>query len=180
MERIGVRGRALAIVAAFLVAMALLGGAAVAAMQPGLGNLIGHGIGAKGDLIGAAATYIGITADELRQELGAGKTLAQVATEHGKTRDGLVAALTDASNAAIDQAVTDGRITAERAAELKQGVAERVERIVDSTRPLGRGCRNGDGDGDGNRNGSSGFSPGRGAGQVRGAGVPGLIAFGRP
>lgn len=166
MERIGLRGKAVATAGAILVAMALFGGAAFA--SAGVANLVGHGIGGKGDLIAAAATYIGVSADELRQELQAGKTLAQVATEHGKTRDGLVAALTDAANAAIDQAVTDGRITAERAAELKQRVPERVEQMVDSTRPLraGGGCRNGDG------NGSSRFAPGRGA--------PGLIAFGRP
>jgi hypothetical protein len=177
MARIGITGKAFVTIAAVLVAMALLGGAAFATLQS-------HGIGAKGDLIGAAATYIGITVEELRQEKEAGKTLAQVATEHGKTREGLVAALTDASNAAIDQAVADGRITAERAAELKQRAPEQVERIVDSTRPLrGAGCRNGDGngdrDGDGNGEGSR-FAPGRGSGQVRGVAPPGFALFSRP
>ena len=40
-----------------------------------------------------AASYIGVTEAQLRTELGSGKTLAQVAKAHGKTADGLVAAL---------------------------------------------------------------------------------------
>ena len=40
-----------------------------------------------------AATYIGVTEDALRTELGTGKSLADVAIAHGKTRDGLIAAL---------------------------------------------------------------------------------------
>ena len=39
-------------------------------------------------LMQAAADVTGLTTDEARAELAAGKTLAQVATEHGKTADG--------------------------------------------------------------------------------------------
>ncbi|OLC53884.1 MAG: hypothetical protein AUH85_13060 [Chloroflexi bacterium 13_1_40CM_4_68_4] len=43
--------------------------------------------------IGAAARYFGIAESELVDELDAGKTLADVAREHGRTRKGLIAAL---------------------------------------------------------------------------------------
>jgi hypothetical protein len=170
MERIRIERKAAAMVAAALVAMLLLGGAAFAALQPAAGVFGG---GAKGDLMGAAATYIGVTVEELRAELEAGKTLAQVATERGKTRDGLVAALTNTANAAIDQKAADGSITAERAAELKAAVPAQIERLVDREGPLrGAGCRDRNGNGD--SDGSSRFSPERdGAGR-------GSVVFGRP
>lgn len=48
-----------------------------------------------------AATYIGITEAALRAELEAGKSLADVAVANGKTRDGLIAALTATASQAI-------------------------------------------------------------------------------
>src|SRR5207247_5164616 len=55
-----------------------------------------NGIGNKGSYFTAAATYIGISEAQLRTELGTDKSLADVAIAHGKTRDGLIAALTAA------------------------------------------------------------------------------------
>jgi len=51
--------------------------------------------------LATAATYIGITEDALRTELGTGKSLADVAVAHGKTRDGVIAALVAASTTEI-------------------------------------------------------------------------------
>jgi len=59
----------------------------------------GH-IGGPGFLT-TAATYVGITEAALRTELATGKSLADVAVAHGKTRDGLIAALVQASTAEI-------------------------------------------------------------------------------
>ena len=58
-----------------------------------------------GDLLSAAANYIGISVADLRTELQAGKSLADVAVEKGKTRDGLIAALTQAEQTRIGQLV---------------------------------------------------------------------------
>ena len=55
--------------------------------------------GAK--VLTTAATYIGITEAALRTELEAGKSLAEVAVANGKTRDGLIAALSAAATQAI-------------------------------------------------------------------------------
>ena len=53
------------------------------------------------DLMTAAATYIGIPAADLRTQLAAGKSLADIAVANGKTRDGLIAALVAAEQQAI-------------------------------------------------------------------------------
>jgi len=53
------------------------------------------------DLMAAAATYIGISAADLRTQLAAGKSLADIAVANGKTRDGLIAALMAAEQASI-------------------------------------------------------------------------------
>jgi hypothetical protein len=90
------------------IAAAALGpsniGTAVMASLPGdvalaVNNNIGHN-GGPGFLT-TAATYIGITEAALRTELATGKSLADVAVAHGKTRDGLIAALVQASTAEI-------------------------------------------------------------------------------
>ena len=59
----------------------------------------------------AAATYIGISASDLRTQLAAGKSLGAIATANGKTVDGLKAALTTAAKSDLDTAVTAGKLT---------------------------------------------------------------------
>ena len=90
------------------IAAAALGpsniGSAVMASLPGdvtlaVNNNLGHN-GGPGFLT-TAATYIGITEDALRTELATGKSLADVAVAHGKTRDGLISALVAASTTEI-------------------------------------------------------------------------------
>ena len=97
------------------VALLLSGGIAAAALGPAnvasqvMASLPGDvtlaaqkdmGIGGRGWLA-TAATYIGITEAQLRTELETGKSLADVAVAHGKTRDGLIAALTQAATTEI-------------------------------------------------------------------------------
>src|SRR5438067_13903867 len=99
-----------ALLIAAVIGLGLSGGFAAAAFLPGgsapaavsqiwdqtVGQMFGNGLGEKGSYITAAATYIGITEAQLRTELGTDKSLADVAIAHGKTRDGLIAALTAA------------------------------------------------------------------------------------
>lgn len=95
-------------------ALVLSGGVAYAALGPGDGGariisalpggmtlLAEHGpIGGPGFLV-AAATYIGISESDLRTQLQSGKTLAEIAVANGKTRDGLIAALSADATARI-------------------------------------------------------------------------------
>jgi hypothetical protein len=89
------------------IAAAALGpssvGSAVMASLPGDVTLAvqnGGKIGGPG-FLATAATYVGITEAALRTELATGKSLADVAAAHGKTRDGLIAALVQASTTQI-------------------------------------------------------------------------------
>jgi hypothetical protein len=93
----------------------------------------GFGFGHREHLFGgldAAASYLGVTAEQLRTELTSGKTLADVAKAKGKSVDGLVTALTADMKKRLANAVAAGRITkadADKAlAEIKQRVTDRV------------------------------------------------------
>ncbi|MCX7782156.1 MAG: hypothetical protein N2318_00755, partial [Meiothermus sp.] len=67
----------------------------------------------------SAAQFLGVTPAELALLSGGTKTLAQVATDLGKTPAALEAALVTARNQAIDQAVQAQRLTAQEATTLK-------------------------------------------------------------
>jgi hypothetical protein len=116
---------------------------------PGRGSGFGHfdrrgrGGGRGGLDSTVAAQAIGISVDQLRQELP-GKSLAQVAQAHGKTGDAVATALKNAANQRIDQAVTAGRLTAEQATQQKQQQAQRIDQIVNQVMPqAGQGPRGG-------------------------------------
>lgn len=57
-------------------------------------------------------TYLQISAQTLEQELKSGKTLAQIAIEHGKTPAGVTAAILGAIQTQLDAQVTAGKLTA--------------------------------------------------------------------
>ena len=100
----------------------------------------GHGGGVRvvGDQKAAAATYLGITEADLRTKLESGQTLAQVAAATaGKSRDGLVQALTADATAKIDAAQQAGTITADQATQLKANLATQIANFVDNARPNG-------------------------------------------
>lgn len=88
----------------------------------------------------AAAAYLGLSEAALRERLANGDTLAAVARDEGKTVEGLVRALVDDSEAKIDAAVSDGRLTEERATELKDALQKRVTDLVNGEL-RGRGFR---------------------------------------
>jgi hypothetical protein len=104
----------------------------------GLGVLFGEIVD-----LGAAASYLGLTESELREELEDGSSLAQVARAEGESVDGLVDALVADAESRIDDAVEDGRLSEERAAELKDELEDRVRvRVHDPgglARPFGYG-----------------------------------------
>jgi uncharacterized protein (DUF433 family) len=77
-----------------------------------------------------AATALGISVQELRDELAAGKSIATIASEKGKNLDEVKAAMIADATERIDRAVTDGAITEERAAEMKANLAEKIDLLV--------------------------------------------------
>ncbi|HKC22116.1 MAG TPA: hypothetical protein VKB64_06340 [Gaiellaceae bacterium] len=83
----------------------------------------------------AAASYIGISEDQLRSELESGKTLAQVAQAHGKSADGLVNALVAEAKKHVDAAVKAGRLTQAQADEMLNNLRDRITSMVNSGPP---------------------------------------------
>jgi hypothetical protein len=85
---------------------------------------------------GAAATYIGITRQELRTELRSGKSLAQIATAHGKTADGLVNAMLAPAKARLDKAVQNGRLTQQQENQMLARLEDVLQKVVARTPPV--------------------------------------------
>ena len=107
----------------------------------------GHRYGGLGPRQGfrdleAAKAYLGVTEAELREALGEGKTLAEVARAAGKTVDGLVDAIVGATAKKLDEAVTEGRLTKAQRDEIASGLEARTRAFVERARPArpeGRG-----------------------------------------
>jgi ribosomal protein S20 len=89
-----------------------------------------RGLGHHTDFLGAAAAYLGMSEDDLREALE-GKTLAEIAKDKGKSVSGLVAALVAAEEKKIDEAVAGGRITKAQATEIKARLQDRMQALVD-------------------------------------------------
>jgi hypothetical protein len=84
-----------------------------------------------------AAGYIGITEAQLRIELESGKSLAQVATAHGKSVDGLTNALYAEAKKELDDAVTAGRLTKAQETEMLGVLKDRITQKINRTGGLG-------------------------------------------
>lgn len=96
---------------------------------PGWGR--GHhggpgGPGGPGAMLGAAATYLGVTAAELQQQRQSGKTLEQIAKAKGKSVDGLKQAMRGSVKKALDDAVKNGKLTQAQADQALANIDQRI------------------------------------------------------
>lgn len=80
----------------------------------------------------AATDYLGLTEAQLHNELQSGKTLAQVAKDHGKSVDGLIDAIVASAKQKLDDAVADGRLTKAQETEMLNGLKDRITNLVNS------------------------------------------------
>ncbi len=108
---------------------------------PGLG---GYGFGERGSGgpgahggLDAAATYLGLSGAELRTDLEAGKSLADVAKTQGKTVAGLEAAMLADAKSHLDADVKAGRITAEQEQAMLTELSTHLDDIVNNAGPVG-------------------------------------------
>lgn len=103
-----------------------------------------HGGGGRGANLEAAATALGTTVEELRTELQAGSTLAEVATAAGVDVQTVIDAIVAERTEHITARVADGTLTqAEADAKLAE-LPARVTEMVNSELPAGgRGGRGG-------------------------------------
>ena len=87
-------------------------------------------------LVGAVTSYLGISAGQLRVDLAAGKTLAQIATAHGKTVAGLEQTIGNAVESRLDKAVTAGAVTAQQEQTVLSRLRSRLDVLVGRSHPL--------------------------------------------
>ena len=89
-----------------------------------------------GDMLQTARDYLGgVTLQDITAAMRSGKSLGDIANDKGKSRDGLVQALTTAANTRIDKAVADQKLTAEQATTLKTKVSAEIATFVDRKSP---------------------------------------------
>ena len=89
-----------------------------------------------GDMLQTARDYLGgVTLQDITAAMRSGKSLGDIANDKGKSRDGLVQALTTAANMRIDKAVADQKLTAEQATTLKTKVSGEIATFVDRKSP---------------------------------------------
>lgn len=85
-----------------------------------------------GNVMQTSADYLGLTGEQLKEQLKSGKSLARIAAATpGKSRDGLIATLTKAAEAQIKAAVAAGTLTPAQAEEARTKVTVAIVRIVD-------------------------------------------------
>jgi polyhydroxyalkanoate synthesis regulator phasin len=89
---------------------------------------------ARGLVIHAAAETLDMTPRELIRQFQECTSLAQVAEEQGVGRDELKSSILDDVQKHLDQAVTKGRISQERADQALQKLTDNIDEIVDAVR----------------------------------------------
>ena len=87
----------------------------------------------------AIADYLGLTAAELRTQLEAGKTLADIAKAQGKTVSGLEDAIVADAKTHLDADVAAGKLTSAQASAMLTQLKEHVDDMVTNVGPGPRG-----------------------------------------
>jgi hypothetical protein len=98
-------------------------------MMRGRGGMFGLGAG-----IDQLARILGITTDQLRRELP-GKSITDLAKAYNVDIAKVKADLIVAATTRIDQAVTAGKLTTDRAQTMKANLATRIDTMVTRTMP---------------------------------------------
>ena len=85
-----------------------------------------------GDSLRSAVAYLGLEARAVQEQLRAGKSLAEVAAANGKTREGLIDAISAPADERIDELKAAGKLTDEQATKTREQVAEAAAKIADT------------------------------------------------
>jgi small ligand-binding sensory domain FIST len=113
-------------------------------------------------------TLLGITADEIRAERLAGKSLAQIAAARGVSKDKLISTILDARKAGLATLVAAGKLTQAQADLMADHMTDMIKTMVEGTgvgRPSGMGMgRDGAGEGRGGMRQGRGMHGGMGRG----------------
>lgn len=93
------------------------------------------GPGAHADFATAVASYLGITKPELKTARDNGTSLAQLATQEGKTVAGLEAAIYADAKAHLDKDVAAGKLTAAQETSMLANLQSHLDDMVNATGP---------------------------------------------
>ena len=85
----------------------------------------------------AAASYLGLSEDELHSQLENGKSLADIAKFNGKSVDGLVNAMVADAKRHLDEVVSEGGFTQAQATEMLSHLEQGIRAMVEGTPPQG-------------------------------------------
>ena len=114
----------------------VLGGVGGPGFGPHGGPGFGPGLrfkGGPGGALDAAATALGLKLADLRAKLQAGKSIADVAKDQGKSLADVKKAITDAVTKELDQAVKDGKLTAAQRTNILKELDEHLDDLVTRT-----------------------------------------------
>ncbi len=103
------------------------------------GGMFGAGLagGMLGTGLKTVASYLGITQAQLQSALASGKSPAQIAKAHGKTADGVVAALMAATKTRLDEAVTAKHLSSAQEKAILSKMQTFYTSLVNRTLPAG-------------------------------------------
>ncbi len=88
------------------------------------------GPGGMGDSLATAAAYLGLKPADLQTMRESGKTLEKIATDRGKSVDGLKKAMHDGIKAKLDAAVKAGKVTQAQADQMLAGADQWIAHEV--------------------------------------------------
>jgi polyhydroxyalkanoate synthesis regulator phasin len=100
--------------------------------------------GRRGPHLEEIAEFLGTTTEEIREALHEGSTLGEVAEVNGSSADELITFMVDQAAERLDEALADGRITEDEAAERLAEITERITQGVTEGFE-GPGCGHGPG-----------------------------------
>jgi hypothetical protein len=83
--------------------------------------------------------YTGLTEQEVRAAFHEGQTLADLIEANDQSVEGFVAAAVEQVSAQLDEAVAAGRISEDRAEEIKATLSERITAWVNREHPVRQG-----------------------------------------
>ena len=98
----------------------------------------GHGPGGPHEFLhglDAAASYLGLTEDQLHNRLESGKTLAEIAKAQGKSVDGLRTRMIKDAKAKLDAAVKAGRLSSAEEQRILADLQQHVDDLVNGKLP---------------------------------------------
>lgn len=113
------------------LALAAAGAALVTVVAASLALAHGGGFGGKRvSPVGILSDLTGVSVEDIRSARESGDSLADIAEANDVTTDDYVAAVVAAATTAIDDAVADGKLSDERATEIKSGLTDKVTGMV--------------------------------------------------